>query len=237
MSLSGKIFKKRGPTRDEIIRETKIKRKISSELSSAIKSLQQEHCSTGEAILSSDTANHVCNILEAVFLHGLKNSVVKKLGKYVGLQNGENADQSINFWSFATKFTHKDTTAQLTRLGQITTEIGLCRAWIRVALNDGIITSYVDALMADKKTLMVKHGTVLNKDIPGISRDHPDHKFPSRKSCDNPVLRILRSWSQEIILMSGFTDLLALSWPWDNPGISCEYPENVLSSGPINVLH
>lgn len=40
-----------GPTRDEIIRETKIKRKISSELSSAIKSLQQEHCSTGEAIL------------------------------------------------------------------------------------------------------------------------------------------------------------------------------------------
>lgn len=154
MSLSGKIFKKRGPTRDEIIRETKIKRKISSELSSAIKSLQQEHCSTGEAILSSDTANHVCNILEAVFLHGLKNSVVKKLGKYVGLQNGENADQSINFWSFATKFTHKDTTAQLTRLGQITTEIGLCRAWIRVALNDGIMTSYVDALMADKKTLM-----------------------------------------------------------------------------------
>ena len=80
-------------------------------------------------------------------------------------------------------------------------------------------------------------GRYWNKDIPGISRDHPDHKFPSRKSCDNPVLRILRSWSQEIILMSGFTDLLALSWPWDNPGISCEYPENVLSSGPINVLH
>ncbi|CAG2185973.1 CD107 [Mytilus edulis] len=64
-------------------------------------------------------------------------------------------------------------------------------------------------------------GRYWNKDIPGISRDHPDHKFPSRKSCDNPVLRILRSWSQEIILMSGFTDLLALSWPWDNPAEDC----------------
>ncbi|CAG2258133.1 unnamed protein product [Mytilus edulis] len=33
-------------------------------------------------------------------------------------------------------------------------------------------------------------GRYWNKDIPGISRDHPDHKYPSRKSCDNPVLRI-----------------------------------------------
>ncbi|CAG2241235.1 unnamed protein product [Mytilus edulis] len=69
-------------------------------------------------------------------------------------------------------------------------------------------------------------GRYWNKDIPGISRDHPDHKFPSRKSCDNPVLRILRSWSQEIILMSGFTDLLALSWPWDNPGRKCKVSES-----------
>ncbi|CAG2238289.1 unnamed protein product [Mytilus edulis] len=33
-------------------------------------------------------------------------------------------------------------------------------------------------------------GQYWNKDIPGISRDHADHKYPSRKSCDNPVLRI-----------------------------------------------
>ena len=34
------------------------------------------------------------------------------------------------FWSFLVKFTHKDVLSQLNHLGQITTEIGLCRVSI-----------------------------------------------------------------------------------------------------------
>ncbi|CAG2245529.1 PLEKHM1 [Mytilus edulis] len=117
----------------------------------------------------------------------------------------KNADQSINFWSFATKFTHKDTTAQLTRLGQITTEIGLCRAWIRVALNDGIITSYVDALMADKKTLMkhLEEKPVEDQEIKDTSVK-VIHSHQNLDMYTNPRLHLIHHLMQEI-LSQGFT--------------------------------
>ncbi|XP_033731483.1 pleckstrin homology domain-containing family M member 1-like, partial [Pecten maximus] len=148
------LFRKRGPTSEDVARENQIKRSITKELSSSIRTLQREHHRTDEVITSTDKANAVCNILEAIFLHNLKNSVSKKFANYMGFNPaGENADISINFWQFAVKFTHSDVTAQLKRLGQVTTEIGLCRAWIRMALNDCLMESYVDAMLADKKSL------------------------------------------------------------------------------------
>lgn len=58
-----------------------------------------------------------------------------------------------NFWNFVRKFTHRDIVEQLKQLKQITTNVGLSRAWLRQALNDGLLESYLLGILADAKSL------------------------------------------------------------------------------------
>ncbi|XP_056007745.1 uncharacterized protein LOC125664377 isoform X3 [Ostrea edulis] len=149
------LFKRKGPTPVEIARENDIKQNITAELSTAVKRLQQEQqLNSDEPIRSSDSANAVCNLLESIFLHGCKPPVSTK-----------------NFWLLCERFTHGDVVAQLKQLTQINSEIGLCRAWIRVALNDGLMESYVNALIADKRSLEYFYSTtsyLRDHEQPGI---------------------------------------------------------------------
>ncbi|XP_021372835.1 pleckstrin homology domain-containing family M member 1-like isoform X2 [Mizuhopecten yessoensis] len=200
------LFRKRGPTSEDVARENQVKRAITKELSSSIRTLQREHHRKDEVITSTDQANAVCNILEAIFLHNLKNSVSKKFANYMGLsQTGENGDISINFWQFAVKFTHGDVIAQLKRLGQVTTEIGLCRAWIRMALNDCLMESYVDAMLADKKTLeMFYHRTAYLRDHeqPEIFKSYLKGLMSLEFKLSYNS-RVLNSWSKSPLILAG----------------------------------
>ncbi|XP_069114407.1 pleckstrin homology domain-containing family M member 1-like isoform X2 [Argopecten irradians] len=200
------LFRKRGPTSEDVARENQIKRNITKELSSSIRTLQREHHRKDEAISSTDRANAVCNILEAIFLHNLKNSVSKKFANYMGFSaNGENADISINFWQFAVKFTHSDVTAQLKRLGQVTTEVGLCRAWIRLALNDCLMESYVDAMLADKKALeSFYHRTAYLRDHeqPEIFKSYLKGLMSLEFKLSYNS-RVLNSWSKTPLILAG----------------------------------
>ncbi|XP_033763853.1 pleckstrin homology domain-containing family M member 1-like [Pecten maximus] len=200
------LFRKRGPTSEDVARENQIKRSITKELSSSIRTLQREHHRTDEVITSTDKANAVCNILEAIFLHNLKNSVSKKFASYMGFNPaGENADISINFWQFAVKFTHSDVTAQLKRLGQVTTEIGLCRAWIRMALNDCLMESYVDAMLADKKSLeSFYHRTAYLRDHeqPEIFKSYLKGLMSLEFKLSYNS-RLLNSWAKSPLILAG----------------------------------
>ena len=51
------------------------------------------------------------------------------------------------FWPFIVKFIHSDVVSHLSGCSQITSEIGMCRAWVRVTLNEGLFPSYVDAIV------------------------------------------------------------------------------------------
>ncbi|KAL4221037.1 positive regulation of ruffle assembly [Mactra antiquata] len=148
------MFRKKGASEVEIARENEIKISLTQELSAALKAIQREKVDCEEQdVYSTDTANTICNCIEAIFLHGLKSKAVTKLANYVGLKNQASSQPSLNFWNFVSRFTHGEVISQLKHLGQINSEIGFCRAWVRVALNDGILESYVDAMVADKKTL------------------------------------------------------------------------------------
>ncbi|XP_067658707.1 pleckstrin homology domain-containing family M member 1-like isoform X2 [Haliotis asinina] len=172
------MFKKKGHTPEEVIHETKLKRNISKEFSKVLKVLQQRHTidETEVPIYSDDEANSLCNILEAVFLHGLKDSVASKLVSYMNFTTpAADSSVTINFWNFVAKFTHKDVISQLKKLPQISTDIGLCRAWVRLALNDGLMESYIDSVVADAKTLQYYyHATAYLRDHehPGILKSY-----------------------------------------------------------------
>ncbi|XP_050411842.1 run domain Beclin-1-interacting and cysteine-rich domain-containing protein isoform X1 [Patella vulgata] len=147
------LKKKKVLTQAELLREKKIKKFLTKEFSVSLKNLQQKYLNDDEPVYSNDAANHLCNVLEAVFLHGLKDSVTAKIASYVNFNHDHVNQVNANFWNYAAGFTHKDVISQLKHLGQITTEIGLCRAWIRLGLNDGLMESYLESMTADKKTL------------------------------------------------------------------------------------
>ncbi|XP_052821358.1 uncharacterized protein LOC128246875 isoform X2 [Mya arenaria] len=148
------MFRKKGPSEVEIAQENEVKIGITQEFAQALKTVQKENIGTADqAVYSTDTANSVCNCLEAVFLHGLKSKALNKIASYVGVGQQATVQTNLNFWGLVSRITHSEVIAQLKHLGQITTEVGLCRAWVRVALNDGIMESYIDAIVADVKTL------------------------------------------------------------------------------------
>ncbi|XP_033642374.1 uncharacterized protein LOC117302516 isoform X1 [Asterias rubens] len=131
------MFGKKGAIDEmEAAKLASLKHYLSRELSTSIKKLQKDHISSDSAIRSGETANKICNLVEAVFLHDLKESYSSKTP-----------------WPFLVKFTHKDVVSQLKGLRLISTEIGYCRAWVRLALNDGLLDSYMDAILSDGRTI------------------------------------------------------------------------------------
>ncbi|XP_022090178.1 run domain Beclin-1-interacting and cysteine-rich domain-containing protein-like isoform X2 [Acanthaster planci] len=131
------MFSRKGSMDEmEAAKLASLKHYLSRELSSSIKKLQKDHISSDSAIRSGEIANRICNLIEAVLLHHLKESYSSKTP-----------------WPFLMKFTHKDVISQLKGLTQVNTEIGYCRAWVRLALNDGLMDSYMDAMLSDVKVI------------------------------------------------------------------------------------
>ncbi|CAH1772702.1 unnamed protein product [Owenia fusiformis] len=147
------IFGRSELSPEELSREDWIRKTITAEFAGALKALQKEHINKDEVIHSGDHANAVCSALEAVFLHGLKSSIGSKISSYLGGPTPDIKENELDFWNFLCKFTHKDVISQLTHLGQITTTVGMCRAWVRMALNDYLMESYLDAMLKDKATV------------------------------------------------------------------------------------
>uniref|UniRef100_A0A915K6M2 RUN domain-containing protein n=1 Tax=Romanomermis culicivorax TaxID=13658 RepID=A0A915K6M2_ROMCU len=52
----------------------------------------------------------------------------------------------LNFWPFISQFTHRNIKAQIGNLNQIKTDVGRSRAWLRLTLNDGLLSNYINAI-------------------------------------------------------------------------------------------
>ncbi|XP_033122489.1 run domain Beclin-1-interacting and cysteine-rich domain-containing protein-like isoform X2 [Anneissia japonica] len=165
-----------------------IKQLLSEEIAAATKKLQKDHIGTDSAIRSGDTANRICNVLEAIFLHELKESIELKA-----------------FWPLLVKFTHRDVYKQIEGLSQITTDIGRCRAWIRLALNDCLFESYMDAMLRDGKAMKqfykktayirdVEHPEIMRKCAQGLSNFYFQLSFNSS---------VLNMWGSSPKMLTG----------------------------------
>ncbi|XP_064610811.1 LOW QUALITY PROTEIN: uncharacterized protein LOC135475013 [Liolophura sinensis] len=197
------FFGKKGPSSAEVKREADIKKNITTEFSRALKTLQREHINSSDPIFSDDLANSVCNVLEAVFLHGLKGSTVKKITSY--LVGWSTDAELVNFWQLAKKFTHSDVVSQLNHLGQISSEVGMCRAWVRVALNECLMESYVDAMIADTSTLVnyyKRTAYLRDPEEPDILKSYLQglSEFQFQLSYNSSVLNL---WTTAPLILSG----------------------------------
>ncbi|CAK9820363.1 Pleckstrin homology domain-containing family M member 3 [Anthophora quadrimaculata] len=58
-----------------------------------------------------------------------------------------------SFWGPLLVFSHRQIIDQIQALSQLTTEVGYCRAWIRLALNEGLLASYFSSIRRDNSAL------------------------------------------------------------------------------------
>ncbi|CAH1403363.1 unnamed protein product [Nezara viridula] len=129
-------------------RESSVKELLTTEVMTTVKSIQFEFSQECEA--SGETINSLCNVLEAMFIHGLKESLADRMTSVLG-----DPDQrpSPEFWSVLMIFSHSEVIKQITKLSQITTDVGRSRAWLRLSLNEGMITSYLMMISQDNSSL------------------------------------------------------------------------------------
>ncbi|XP_076822582.1 pleckstrin homology domain-containing family M member 1-like [Clavelina lepadiformis] len=130
-----------------------IKKELNENLAHTVKQLQQENALKTDISLSiqsdSSIAQHLVAVIEAAFIHGLKSSYYEKRKYPKELPRPQ-------FWNLICKISHKSTLSQTQNLTQVVTRIGQCRAWLRLALNDAALPSYLTSLFltAEYKSLL-----------------------------------------------------------------------------------
>ncbi|XP_071573805.1 uncharacterized protein Plekhm1 [Temnothorax nylanderi] len=99
-----------------------------------------------------DETMTLCSVLEAIFLHGLKDSLLNRVTEALSGPDLDAMPQP-SFWGPLLVFSHRQIIDQIQALSQVTTEVGYCRAWIRLALNEGLLASYFCAIRRDNSAL------------------------------------------------------------------------------------
>lgn len=146
------------------VREVYIKSNLTLELERVIGLLNAEY---EESSGNREGANHMvietpivtqlCDLIEAILLHGLKEkfkvSSVFHPGGGVGGSGQSKETFSLDFWSVILIVCHNEESKSLKELQSIHTDIGRCRAWVRSALNEGLLCSYLVSLICDSALL------------------------------------------------------------------------------------
>ena len=130
---------------DETLRDN-----LKSRLSGSIKDLQIQYGdgNSGVPIDTNELTHALVTVIEAIFIQGLKGQPTRAVAA-ANLRHMPGP----SFWTFVLVFTHKETISNLEKLNAITSDIGRGRAWIRLAINEGFLCSYMTAMTGDKKTL------------------------------------------------------------------------------------
>lgn len=107
-----------------------------------------------EQLYLCDHTQSLCATIEAIFLHGLKDSFLwQTINILAGTGSESNRRPSPTFWAPLLIFSHKYAIEQIHSMPQITTEIGYCRCWIRQSLNDCLLSSYLSNMRKSSRAL------------------------------------------------------------------------------------
>ncbi|XP_007953467.2 pleckstrin homology domain-containing family M member 1, partial [Orycteropus afer afer] len=128
---------------------------IKKKLVGSVKALQKQYVSSDTVVTSEDgDANTMCSALEAVFIHGLhaKHIRAEAGGKRKKSAHQKPLPQPV-FWPLLKAVTHKHIISELEHLIFVNTDVGRCRAWLRLALNDGLMECYLKLLLQEQARL------------------------------------------------------------------------------------
>lgn len=188
-------------------RDTILKESLINNLSECVKDIQynnQFEENFHSVLGSTDSTNTLCMALEAVFLHGLKDTFLRK-AKNVLSGDPDHRPQP-NFWPLILVLSHRQNIDQISSLPQINTEIGQCRAWLRIALNDCLLSSYMSTLLRNisavkpfyNKTAFVCDSEILEvaqKLIEGLETC-VQFNLPINSS-------LLNQWPEQVLMLAG----------------------------------
>ncbi|KAI6184093.1 RUN domain-containing protein [Aphelenchoides bicaudatus] len=130
------------------------KNRIRRELDTILK-LSATHSANGS--LPSDVEQQICNVIEAIFIHGLLDAFFLKGSRY---SKARFFYPDPNIWPLISKFIHVSNKKQISALKQIKTEIGkargvdpYCTNNIYSSLNEGSLENYVQLISKDEAQL------------------------------------------------------------------------------------
>ncbi|XP_060083920.1 pleckstrin homology domain-containing family M member 2-like [Ylistrum balloti] len=121
----------------------RLKDRIIASVAKSVKSIQeyQVACGCGEDPVYLTNTDRPCQRLtenfDHVFLHGLRHI-------------------NYGYWKVVKEFTRKDAVKEISRLRNITTDLGRGRAWLMMTLNECVLESYIRCYL-DNKKLVKKH--------------------------------------------------------------------------------
>ncbi|KAK6302061.1 hypothetical protein J4Q44_G00281140 [Coregonus suidteri] len=136
-----------------------VKQWIKEKLAWSLKALQKRYVMTDAVVTSEDgDANLLCCALEAVFVHGIKSKYVRSKSGGCDRKGGSRGSlpQPV-FWSLLKTVTHGDVITELEKLSFVGTDVGRCRAWLRLALNHGLMECYLASLFREGSKLQAHY--------------------------------------------------------------------------------
>uniref|UniRef100_A0A0N4ZA17 RUN domain-containing protein n=1 Tax=Parastrongyloides trichosuri TaxID=131310 RepID=A0A0N4ZA17_PARTI len=96
--------------------------------------------------LSCDLTTSLCNVVEAIFINGLKDPFYIKGTRY-------NKYPQPNFWPLVYKFTDPSILKKISNLSLVKSEIGKARAWVRIHLNMKDLVKHISKFIGDSKAM------------------------------------------------------------------------------------
>ncbi|CAH0776272.1 unnamed protein product [Bemisia tabaci] len=128
-----------------------VKKSIIAQVSISIKEIQLEYAESDTSLVASNVTDGLCTALEAIFIHGMKETFFNKMS--FALSNDLDSLPQPNFWPALLVYSHREVIDQINKLSQVKTDIGRCRAWLRIALNETLTSSYLATMKKDSRTL------------------------------------------------------------------------------------
>lgn len=97
-----------------------------------------------------EASSALCYTIEAILLHGLKETFLQILSNF---GSDETQKPNPSFWSFVLLFLHKQDIKDIQAFTQLTCEVGYSRAFVRKALNESLLSSYLQNIRKSASTL------------------------------------------------------------------------------------
>lgn len=134
--------------------EAKDVKLIKEKLAQSLKALQKRYVTSDAVVTSEDAdANLLCCALEAIFIHGIKTKYIRSEAGGRGRKGDRGPLPQPFFWSLLKTVTHRDVITELEKISFIGTDVGRCRAWLRLALNHGLLECYLTSLFREDSKL------------------------------------------------------------------------------------
>lgn len=141
----------------ETLPDAKDVKQIKDRLVLSLKALQKRYVTSDAVVTSEDAdANLLCCALEAIFIHGIRSKFIRAENGTRGRRKEKVLPQPV-FWSLLKTVTHRDVITELEKLSFVTTEVGRCRAWLRLALNHGLLECYLVSLFREESKLQAHY--------------------------------------------------------------------------------